>query len=89
MHEIKANITGNVQMVMFRDYVKRNAQKLELSGIVKNLENGSVEVIAQGEKDNIEKLIQLRHKGPLLASIIRVHVEWRKPIEVFDSFIIV
>ncbi len=89
MHEIKANITGNVQMVMFRDYVKRNAQKLELSGIVKNLENGSVEVIAQGEKDNIEKLIKLLHKGPLLASIIRVHVEWRKPIEVFDSFIIV
>ncbi len=89
MYEIKANITGNVQMVMFRDYVKRSAIKFDLSGTVKNLGDGSVEVIAQGNKDDLKKLVKLLHKGPMLASVIRVHVEWRKPVEDFDSFIIV
>jgi acylphosphatase len=87
-HEIKATITGKVQMVMFRDFIKRNAQALGLLGIVQNIKDGSVEVIAQGEKNSLEKLIESLHKGPLLAHIIRVDVQWREPQNDFSGFTI-
>ncbi len=88
MHEIKVTITGNVQMVMFRDFVKRKAQALKLHGTVKNNSDGSVEIVAQGEKHNLETLIEHLHKGPLLAQVVRVQMQWREPMEDFDGFTI-
>lgn len=89
MHEIKAKITGKVQMVMFRDFVKRKANSLGLRGTVQNIEDGSVDVVAQGDKKSLEKLIEYLHKGSFLAHVIRVDVEWQEPTEGFDSFTIV
>jgi len=51
---IKAIITGKVQMVMFRDFVKNNANNFGLYGAVENLNNGSVRVIAQGDEEKLE-----------------------------------
>ena len=89
MHEIKAKIIGKVQMVMFRDFIVRHARALGLQGIVENLSDGSVEVIAQGREDKLEKLIEYLHKGPFLARTIRVDVEWREPVEDFEGFTII
>ena len=73
-------------MVMFRDFVARKAGHLALVGYVRNLQNGSVEVVAQGYRDALEKLIEYLHKGPFLAKVARVDVEWRNPTKHFDSF---
>lgn len=88
MKEIKVSIVGKVQMVMFRDFIQRKARSLNLSGTVKNADDGSVEVVAQGSEDNLERLIGYLHKGPLLAHVIRVDTLWREPSESFNSFTI-
>ncbi|MFC1732248.1 acylphosphatase [candidate division KSB1 bacterium] len=88
MQEIRCKITGKVQMVMFRDFVQRRARSLGLRGVVKNLDDGSVEVIAQGSRDKLEEFIEYLHKGPFLARVIRADVEWLEPAEDFDGFTI-
>jgi len=89
MQEIRCTITGKVQMVMFRDFILRHARSLGIRGTVENLDDGSVEVIAQGKEEKLKKLVELLHKGPFLARVIRVDVEWRKPTGSFESFSIV
>ena len=86
-------ITGRVQGVMFRDFVQRKAQNLNISGTVKNQPDGSVEVVAQGEEKNLHKLLELLHKGPMITRIINrvdnIKAEWSQPIESFYDFKII
>ena len=67
MHEFRAIVSGRVQMVMFRDFACRKARKIGVTGFVRNLPDGTVEVIAQGAKNNLEKLIVYLHKGSMLS----------------------
>ncbi len=55
-------ISGSVQGVGYRGFVKSNAQKLGLTGWVRNTEDGGVEVTLQGEKEKIERLVELCKK---------------------------
>lgn len=89
MQEIHCKVVGKVQMVMFRDFVRRHARSLGLTGTVQNLPDGSVEVVAQGNEAELDALIEKLHKGPFLAHVIRVDVERRKPSGSFDGFTIV
>ena len=76
-------------MVMYRDFVKRGARSLGLSGWVKNLDDGTVEVVAQGKRSQLEQLVTRMRKGSVLAKVQDVHVEWREPTRLFDAFDIV
>lgn len=87
--EVYCVVHGRVQMVMYRDFVQRKARELALTGYVRNLPDHTVEVIAQGPRGNLEKLITLLHKGPLLAHVSGVDVEWREPKKRYASFDIV
>ncbi len=89
MSELHAIVSGRVQLVMFRDFTQRNARRLKLTGTVKNLSDGTVEVIAQGDRSALEKLLEALHSGPMLASVDKVESEWREPSATFDSFKIV
>ncbi len=89
MNEIYSTISGRVQMVMFRDFVQRKARSLGLNGSVRNLEDGRVEVVAQGSDEKIKTLIKHLHKGPFLAQVEDVSVTWRTPKTVFDDFKII
>jgi len=73
-------------MVMFRDFIQRKARGLDLSGFVENKGDGSVHTIVQGREENLEKFIEHLHKGPFLAKVARVAVEWREPKETFSGF---
>ena len=84
--EIKATITGKVQMVMFRDFAQRKAKGLGLSGTVRNGVDGAVHIVAQGREDELERLIEHLYKGPFLAKVARVSVEWVEPKEKVISF---
>lgn len=86
MFAIKAIVSGRVQLVMFRDFVQRKASTLKLSGTVRNLSNGTVEVVAEGEKEKLDSLVILLRKGPILARVDAVAVEWVKPRGDFKGF---
>lgn len=89
MQEFRAIVSGRVQLVMFRDFTQRHARRFGVVGTVRNLADGTVEVVAQGERASLEKLLRDLHKGPLLAKVADVKVEWRSPEKRFDSFDIV
>ncbi len=73
---IEATVSGRVQMVMFRDFVQRNASKLKLTGEVKNRSNGTVAVVAEGPHATLERLVEKLHEGPLLSHVEHVAVDW-------------
>ena len=71
---VRAIISGRVQGVFFRDNTRTQALALSISGWVRNNPNGTVELEATGEADNIEKLIEWLHQGPPLARVSGVNV---------------
>lgn len=89
MNEIHCIVSGRVQMVMFRDFVQRRARILRLTGTVQNLPDGTVDVVAQGNKEDLERLIDKLHKGSILSRVDGVIIEWREPSQSFDGFKII
>ncbi|MBS3786719.1 acylphosphatase [Candidatus Bipolaricaulota bacterium] len=79
-------ITGRVQGVGFRNSTRRKARQLGLTGWVKNLADGSVEVLAEGNKEDLEDLISWANSGPRLANVNKVEVDRREPTNEFDNF---
>ena len=71
-----AYVSGIVQGVGFRYYVYEVGIYLHLKGWVRNRINGDVEILAEGPKDKLELLIQEIRKGPELAHVDDVHIEW-------------
>ena len=76
-------------MVMFRDFVIRKAQALNLGGAVRNISDGSVEVTAQGPKEVLVEFITYLEKGPLLSHVANVDIVWGEPQGTFSSFNII
>ena len=87
--EIEALIRGRVQLVMFRDFARRNADRLGRFGFVRNSPDGTVTVVAQGGKEVLEKFIELLKKGSLLSKVESVSVAWRVPQKSYKYFTIV
>ena len=71
-------VSGIVQGVSFRSFAKKHAHKLQLNGFVRNLPDGSLEVIAEGKKEKIEELIKEIRKGPEGSKVDDIKIEWRK-----------
>lgn len=86
MHELHALVSGRVQMVMMRDFVCRKAHALGLLGYVKNLADGRVEVVAQGQMGELRELEASLHKGSLLARVDNVETTWREPSARYSDF---
>jgi len=61
---VKITVSGIVQGVGFRWFVQRNAEAIGLSGTVKNLSNGDVEIKAKGTEKQIKELIRTLYNGP-------------------------
>lgn len=89
VEEIRCIVKGKVQGVFYRDFVAKHARHLVLTGYVRNTPNFTVEVVAQGYGDKLEKLIVHLRKGPFLAKVSDVEVEWRSPTESLKTFEIV
>ena len=69
-------ISGFVQGVGFRRFVRHHASKLEITGWVKNLPDNRVEAFFQGTREQIEKIIVICKKGAFLSEVKDVVVEW-------------
>ena len=77
MARLSAKVYGRVQGVFFRYFVKNAAKNLGLKGYVRNLPRGdAVEVQAEGDKQQLEKLIEQLKIGPPGAWVKRVEVDW-------------
>ena len=72
-------VHGKVHGVYFRASAKAKALELSLTGWVRNLSNGTVEVHAEGSRDSIEKLIKWCKKGPPSAKVSRYDLDWITP----------
>lgn len=79
-------VTGRVQGVFFRDHTRRWAASLGLTGWVRNLADGRVEVLAEGEKTNLEALIARLRQGPPAASVEEAAVTWDDFRDEFEDF---
>ena len=89
LYAAKLRVTGKVQDVSFRSFAKRNADLLGLSGFVKNLDTGRVEVLVEGHKDDIETLIEALRTGPENAIVKKVDIEWQPYSGVYPDFKII
>ena len=70
------SISGRVQGVGFRYSTCAQADALELDGWVRNLPDGRVEVVAEGSRDVVERLIAWSRQGPRFARVHEVDVSW-------------
>lgn len=81
-----ASVKGNVQGVGFRAFVQHWAVQLGLTGWVRNRWDGSVEVMAEGNRKNLEELVAILRRGPRSSSVQQVEVEWLSSSDEFSNF---
>jgi acylphosphatase len=79
-------ISGRVQGVWFRANTKQKAEKLGLTGWVRNTNDGCVEAVFEGEERQLEEMIKWCNKGPSLANVKKVEVKKQKPSNEFYDF---
>ena len=79
-------ISGRVQGVFFRYETRLRAIRYNVNGWVRNLPDGRVEAVFEGEKENVEAMIRFCHRGPPGAVVKKVEVIWENPTGEFKSF---
>jgi acylphosphatase len=83
---LHAIISGVVQGVYFRSTTETEAEQLSLTGWVKNLANGSVEVVAEGPRPVLQELLAFLRQGPPGAHVTDVRVDWSAATGEFKFF---
>ena len=73
---VQVRVTGRVQGVFFRQSAREEAERLGLSGWVRNLPDGSVEALFEGERPLVEQSVVWCRQGPPRASVDEVVVKW-------------
>lgn len=81
-------VSGTVQGVYFRANTREEARNRGISGWVKNLNDGRVEAVFEGEEPAIKEMIEWCHEGSPRATVEDVAVEWDDPTGEFDEFTI-
>ena len=76
IHLVHLVIRGRVQGVGFRHFAAREASRLEVRGVVRNLADGAVEVEAEGDRASLERLVEALRTGPRAARVTDVAVDW-------------
>jgi len=79
-------ISGEVQGVFFRAYTRDKARELELTGWVRNLYDGRVEAVFEGEKEKVEEMLRWCHEGSPYARVSDVEVHREAATGGYNSF---
>lgn len=77
LKQVHLVVRGRVQGVFYRASTQREARRLGLTGWVKNRSEGAIEILAEGEEDELKELIGWANKGPSAARVEVVDVRWR------------
>lgn len=83
---LHAIVRGEVQGVFFRANTQQRAAELSLTGWVMNRKDGGVEVVAEGEREPLERLLGWLRHGPPAASVEKVDSEWGEATGEFPGF---
>ncbi len=86
MKQARVIISGSVQAVGYRFFVRSWARQYDITGWVRNIPDGGVEAVFQGEKKNIDDLIAKCRKGPFMAEVKDIDVIWEEVAEEFGDF---
>ena len=89
MASFTATVRGRVQGVFFRAFVQRQARQLGISGYVRNLPDGSVEVQAEGDKLRLEVLVGYLRRGNPESSVGEVNIDWSEFTGEYKGFQII
>lgn len=81
-------ISGFVQGVGFRRYLRQKARKLGSVGWTQNLPDGRVEAVFQGKKEVVRQMIGFAERGPFLSDVKTTVVEWEESTKHFTEFLI-
>jgi len=79
-------VTGKVQGVFYRAETASKARQLGLTGWVRNLPDGRVEAIFEGEETHVQKIVDFCRRGPTSAYVVDVSVRRQEWKDEFDSF---
>ena len=79
-------VSGRVQGVFFRSETKHNADRYDVKGWVRNLPDGRVEAVFEGEEEAVKALIEFCKRGPRGARITNVDLRWENFTGEFDAF---
>lgn len=82
-------ISGRVQGVNFRAYMRDRAREAGVEGWVRNLSDGRVEAIFEGTRSAVQKLVSWCYSGPTHAEVSRVDLTWEEPTGKEGSFSII
>jgi len=86
---VHAYISGVVQGVGYRFFTIRIAKLLGVKGFVRNLNDGRVEVVAEGDEESLRQLLEELRIGPAGAYVEELKVTWEKPTGGFNDFKII
>jgi len=81
-------LSGRVQGVAFRYYARDIAHKLRVGGWIRNLENGDVESVIEGKKVSVQQMIAWCKKGPSLAVVENIEIDWQTYTGEFSEYYI-
>lgn len=79
-------VSGMVQGVFFRSNTQYEANRRNVTGWVRNLPDGRVEAVFEGEKADVDRLIEFCRRGPLGARVTKVDVFWEEYTGDFRGF---
>ncbi|ADL13194.1 acylphosphatase [Acetohalobium arabaticum] len=82
-------ISGRVQGVGFRNFIRTKAEELNLTGWIKNLEDGRVEAVFAGRENKVKEISAAVQTGPSLARVDNVDSKQEEYVDEFDKFRIV
>ncbi len=82
-------VSGKVQGVFFRSNTRNKALELSLKGWVRNLEDGRVEAVFEGEKENVGRMMEWVRKGPEYARVVDIEIIPEEYKGEFDGFAVV
>jgi acylphosphatase len=85
MKTLRLFVSGTVQGVFFRRYIKEEAEKKSIRGFVRNLDDGRVEIVIEGRDERVNELIQICKKGSPHSEVKKVEINELKH-QGFDSF---
>jgi len=86
MASLQATVHGRVQGVFFRAFTTQRARELGLTGYVRNLPDGTVEVQVEGERNQLEKLVDHLKVGPPGAMVKKVVTDWSEYTASYSIF---
>ena len=82
---VRLYVDGTVQGIFFRSFIKENAERYDVKGFTRNLEDGRVEIFLEGGAEDVNKMIELSKKGPRHSQIRNVEVKPER-FQDFKSF---